>query len=114
MSISFPVVRRKCSSLSSRTTTLAWKQTMARVRVHNFTISLDGYGAVPHQTREDPLGGGGETMHEWFIPTRAFQRINGKTAGTTGVDDDIAARLGAGVGARILGRNILCPSRGPC
>ena len=69
---------------------------MARVRVHNFTISLDGYGAGPRQTREDPLGVGGEALHEWFIPTRAFQRINGKTGGTTGVDDDIAARFGGG------------------
>jgi dihydrofolate reductase len=62
--------------------------------VHNFTISLDGYGAGPLQTREEPLGVGGEALHDWFIPTRAFQRINGKDGGTTGVDDDIAARFG--------------------
>ncbi len=86
---------------------------MARVRVHNFTISLDGYGAGPHQTRADPLGVGGEALHEWFIPTRAFQRINGKTGGTTGVDDDIAARFGEGVGAWIMGRNMFGPIRGP-
>jgi hypothetical protein len=67
---------------------------MARVRVHNFTVSLDGYGAGPLQTREVPLGVGGEALHEWFVPTRAFQRINGKTGGTTGADDDIAARFG--------------------
>src|SRR5438105_4812368 len=52
---------------------------MARVRVHNFTISLDGYGAGPHQTRETPLGVGGEALQEWLIPTRPFQRINAKT-----------------------------------
>ena len=67
---------------------------MARVRVHNFTISLDGYGAGPRQTREEPLGVGGEALHDWFIPTRAFQRINGKTGGIGGVDDEIAARFG--------------------
>ena len=71
------------------------RRVMARVRVHNFTISLDGYGAGPHQTREEPLGVGGEALHDWFIPTRAFQRINGKTGGTIGPDDDIAARFGA-------------------
>jgi dihydrofolate reductase len=85
---------------------------MTRVRVHNFTISLDGYGAGPHQTRENPLGVGGESLHEWFIPTRAFQRINGKSGGTTGADDDIAARFGVGVGAWIMGRNMFGPIRG--
>jgi dihydrofolate reductase len=86
---------------------------MSRVRVHNFTISLDGYGAGPLQTRENPLGVGGEELHEWFIPTRAFQRINGKTGGTTGVDDDIASRFGVGVGGWIMGRNMFGPIRGP-
>jgi dihydrofolate reductase len=85
---------------------------MTRVRVHNFTISLDGYGAGPLQTREHPLGIGGESLHKWYIPTRAFQHINGKTGGTTGVDDDIAARFGEGVGAWIMGRNMFGPIRG--
>jgi dihydrofolate reductase len=85
---------------------------MARVRVHNFTISLDGYGAGPRQTREDPLGVGGESLHKWFIPTRAFQRINGKSGGTTGVDDDFAGHYLEGVGAYIMGRNMFGPVRG--
>jgi dihydrofolate reductase len=86
---------------------------MARVRVHNFTISLDGYGAGPNQTRDNPLGVGGETLHRWFIPTRAFQQLHGNSDGTTGVDDDIAARFGEGVGAWIMGRNMFGPIRGP-
>ena len=86
---------------------------MARVRIHNFSISIDGYGAGPRQTREDPLGVGGEALHDWFIPTRAFQRITGKTGGTTGPDDEIAARFGVGVGAWIMGRNMFGPVRGP-
>ena len=85
---------------------------MTLVRVHNFTISLDGYGAGPSQTREEPLGVGGEALHDWFIPTRAFQRISGKTGGTTGADDDIAGRFGEGIGAFIMGRNMFAPSRG--
>lgn len=85
---------------------------MTRVRVHNFTISLDGYGAGPHQTREVPLGVGGEELHDWFIPTRAFQRMSGKAGGTTGVDDDMAARAGVGVGAYVMGRNMFGPIRG--
>lgn len=86
---------------------------MTRVRVHNFSISLDGYGAGARQSRERPLGIGGEALHEWFIPTHAFHRIHGKTGGTTGVDDDIAARSGAGVGAWVMGRNMFGPIRGP-
>jgi dihydrofolate reductase len=85
---------------------------MTRVRVHNFTISLDGYGAGPRQTREEPLGVGGEALHDWFIPTRAFQSMIGKPGGTTGVDDDFAARAGEGVGAYIMGRNMFGPIRG--
>ncbi|NUR34766.1 MAG: dihydrofolate reductase [Gemmatimonadaceae bacterium] len=85
---------------------------MPRVRVHNFSISLDGYGAGPRQTREEPLGVGGEGLHEWFLPTRAFQRILGKSGGTTGVDDEIASRMGEGVGAWIMGRNMFGPIRG--
>ena len=97
MSISLPAVRREGRSRNDRIVTSAMDQTMTRVRVHNFTISLDGYGAGPRQTREEPLGVGGEALHDWFIPTRAFQRITGKTGGTTGPDDEIAARFGVGV-----------------
>jgi dihydrofolate reductase len=85
---------------------------MTRVRVHNFTISLDGYGAGPRQTREEPLGVGGEALHDWYVVTRTFQRVIGKTGGSTGVDDDIAARFGEGVGAWIMGRNMFGPIRG--
>ena len=85
---------------------------MTHIRVHNFTISLDGYGAGPHQTRENPLGVGGDALHDWLIPTRAFQRINGKPGGTTGVDDDFAERFGVGIGAWVMGRNMFGPIRG--
>ena len=86
---------------------------MTRVRVHNFSISLDGYGAGPRQTREEPLGEGGEALHDWYIPTRTFQRMSGKPGGTTGPDDDMASRFGQGVGAWIMGRNMFGPVRGP-
>ena len=86
---------------------------MPRVRVHNFTISLDGYGAGPNQTREVPLGVGGEALHDWYVVTRTFQSMSGKTTGTTGTDNDFAARFGVGVGAWIMGRNMFGPIRGP-
>ena len=87
---------------------------VARVRVESFTISLDGYGAGPNQGIDNPLGVGGEDLHQWLIPTRTLQRaLFGKEGGTTGVDDDFAARGFQNVGAWILGRNMFGPVRGP-
>jgi dihydrofolate reductase len=85
---------------------------MAKLRVHNFSISLDGYGAGPDQGLEHPLGVGGEALHEWFVPTRSFRQMHGGTDGTTGVDDDFAGRGFKNVGAWILGRNMFGPLRG--
>ena len=85
---------------------------MPKLRVHNFAISLDGYGAGPNQDRNAPLGVGGEALHNWFVTTRTFQQMYGKEGGTTGIDDDFAARGFAGIGAWILGRNMFGPIRG--
>jgi len=87
---------------------------VAGVRVESFTISLDGYGAGPNQGIDNPLGVGAEHLHQWLIPTRTLQRaLFGKEGGTTGVDDDFAARGFQNVGAWILGRNMFGPIRGP-
>lgn len=86
---------------------------MTRVRVESFTISLDGYGAGPNQDINHPLGVGGGELHQWLLPTRTLQRtLFGKDGGTTGVDDDFAARGFQNVGAWILGRNMFGPIRG--
>ncbi len=86
---------------------------MTRVRVQCFTISLDGYGAGPQQDLHNPLGIGGTGLHQWLLPTRTFQSmLFGKDEGTTGVDDDFAARGFRNVGAWILGRNMFGPVRG--
>jgi dihydrofolate reductase len=86
---------------------------MSKLRVHAFSISLDGYGAGPHQGLENPLGVGGEALHDWMIPTRTFQQLQGKEGGSTGVDDDLTRRGFANIGAWILGRNMFGPVRGP-
>jgi dihydrofolate reductase len=84
------------------------------VRVESFSISLDGYGAGPAQSRENPLGVGGEELHGWALATRTFQRtLFGKEGGSDGVDEDFAARGMRNMGAWILGRNMFAPSRGP-
>ena len=87
---------------------------MTQVRVESFTISLDGYGAGPNQDIENPLGVGGTELHQWALPTRTFQRaLFGADDGTTGIDEDFAARGFRNIGAWILGRNMFGPIRGP-
>ena len=87
---------------------------MTRVRVESFTLSLDGYGAGPEQSLENPLGLGGPELHQWAMPTRTFQRmVFAGDAGTTGIDEDFATRGLRNIGAWILGRNMFGPIRGP-
>jgi dihydrofolate reductase len=84
-----------------------------KLRVNSFSISLDGYGAGPNQDIDNPLGVGGEALHEWAIATRTLRKVFGTEGGTTGADDDFAARGFANIGAWILGRNMFGPIRGP-
>ena len=85
---------------------------MPKLRVHAFTLSLDGYGAGPNQDLDNPLGVGGRALHQWVFPTRTFQKMFGKEDGTTGLDDAFAARGFENIGAWILGRNMFGPIRG--
>jgi len=85
---------------------------MGRVRGSGFTVSLDGFGAGPEQSRQDPLGQGGEDLHRWLVGTRTFKAMIGQDGGSEGVDDAFAHRSMDGFGAFILGRNMFAPSRG--
>jgi dihydrofolate reductase len=88
---------------------------MPKLRVHNFAVSLDGYGAGPDQSLDRPLGLGGERLHEWALATRSFHLQHGSPDldGETGLDDDFIARGVEGIGATIMGRNMFGPVRGP-
>ena len=87
---------------------------MSRLKVQCFSVSLDGYGAGPHQSLHNPLGERGEELHRWFFGTRTFQRMVGNpSGGSDGPDEDFAARGFANIGAWILGRNMFGPVRGP-
>jgi dihydrofolate reductase len=86
---------------------------MAKLRVNSFSVSLDGYGAGPNQSMQEPLGVGGETLHHWMFGTRTFRELFGNKGGSTGIDDGFAQRGFANVGAWILGRNMFSPVRGP-
>ncbi len=85
---------------------------MPKLRIHNFAISLDGYGAGSNQDLDNPLGVGGEALHDWIVHTRTFQQMQGEDGGVSGVDDDFTARGFANIGAWILGRNMFGPVRG--
>ena len=80
---------------------------MGKVRVAGFGVSIDGFGAGPGQSLENPLGKRGEELMSWFFPTRAFQSMIGKEGGT---DDRFADAAMQGFGAFILGRNMFGPA----
>jgi dihydrofolate reductase len=86
---------------------------MSILKVSSFSVSIDGFGAGPQQSLENPLGVGGGALHDWAWTTRTFKKMFGEDGGATGVDDDFAARGMANVGAWILGRNMFGPVRGP-
>ena len=87
---------------------------MSKLRVASYSISIDGFGAGPNQGLEHPLGVNGDKLHGWMLPTATFQqRLFGKQNGTTGIDNDFAARGFENLGAWILGRNMFGPIRGP-
>src|SRR5262245_47005467 len=85
---------------------------MAQLRVHNFCLSLDGFGAGRDQSLEEPVGAGGERLHDWLCLTRTGLAMSGREGGTTGLDDEFVIRGIEGIGASIMGRNMFGPVRG--
>lgn len=85
---------------------------MQKIRVANFSISIDGFGAGPKQDINNPLGIGGMDLHQWFFPTDVFQKMHSGKEGETGKDNDYAAGAFRNVGAFIMGRNMFGPIRG--
>jgi dihydrofolate reductase len=85
---------------------------MSKLRVHNFSVSLDGYAAGPDQGLDNPLGVGGMQLHNWAFGTRTFREMFGEAGGDDGVDDRFAAAGEMGLGATIMGRNMFGPIRG--
>lgn len=84
---------------------------MGKVIVSGFSLSIDGYGAGPNQSLENPLGKRGEELHTWMVGTAMFHEMLGKDGGTRGIDNDYATRSMEGFGAFILGRNMFGPIR---
>ncbi|HEV2639377.1 MAG TPA: dihydrofolate reductase family protein [Actinocrinis sp.] len=86
---------------------------MSKLRVHNLSISLDGFVAAPRQSLEHPVGEGGGVLHGWIFETRYGRRMIGQEGGTEGLDNQFLARGDVGIGATVMGRNMFGPIRGP-
>lgn len=87
---------------------------MSRLVARCFSISIDGYGSGPDQSLNDPMGKGGMALHSWFMGTKSFQTMIGKTGGAAdSIDEGFASKGFANIGAWILGRNMFGPIRGP-
>jgi dihydrofolate reductase len=82
---------------------------MSQVRVHNFSISLDGFGTGSGLTLEAPFGHAGERLHEWMFATRFWHAMVGEPGGSMGVDHAFAVRNDHGIGAEIMGRGKFGP-----
>jgi dihydrofolate reductase len=85
---------------------------MSKVRVH-ISTSLDGYVAGPNQSMEDPLGEGGEGLHDWLVALKSWREGAGMEGGVENVSDSVFAEVLENVGAEIMGRGKFGPpSRG--
>src|SRR5207247_6002855 len=85
---------------------------MSQVRVHNFSVSLDGFGTGDGLSFDAPFGHAGHRLHEWMIATRFGRPIMGQTGGSTGVDNAFAERHEVGFGTEIMGRRKFGPQAG--
>jgi len=73
------------------------------LRVHNFAISLDGFGTGEGQSQQEPFGHAGQRLHQWMFATRFWAEMVGQGGGSSGVDDAFAQQHGPGIGAEIMG-----------
>ena len=86
---------------------------MSKLRVHNFCISLDGFGAGPRQDLEHPDRRGRPRIARWIFDTAYGRSMIGKSNGSTGLDDGMLRDGDQNIGASIMGRNMFGPIRGP-
>jgi dihydrofolate reductase len=84
---------------------------MSKVRVH-IAISTDGYVAGPNQSKENPLGEGGEDLHEWMLALKAWREPHGMDGGEVNENTTILEEAHEGIGAEIMGRGKFGPPEG--
>jgi dihydrofolate reductase len=84
---------------------------MSKVRIH-ISTSLDGYVAGPNQSEENPLGEGGEALHDWVVELKAWREPHGREGGEENVSTPVIEEANADVGAEIMGRGKFGPPGG--
>ena len=82
-----------------------------KVRAH-ISMSADGYVAGPNQTHENPLGEGGESLHDWMLELEAWRKPHGRDGGEQNISTEIFEEERANVGAEIMGRGKFGPPEG--
>ena len=85
---------------------------MSKVRVH-ICVSADGYVAGPNQSKENPLGEGGESLHDWVVALKAWREAHGKEGGEVNASSAVLEEATANVGAEIMGRGKFGGGPGP-
>jgi len=85
---------------------------MSKVHVHNFSISIDGFGTGEGQALDAPFGHAGERLHEWMFATSFWRSMVGESGGSSGIDSVFADRHGVNIGAEIMGRGKFGPPAG--
>jgi dihydrofolate reductase len=80
--------------------------------IADISVSLDGFVAGPDPSPDEPLGKGGEGLHEWVIATKGWRQKHGYEGGETGTDSDMSDRAVANVGAVVMGRGMFGPVAG--
>src|SRR5690348_7606202 len=84
---------------------------MSKLRCH-ISISLDGFVAGPNQSQENPLGEGGERLHDWVVPLAAWRRSHGEQGGEVNRSARIVEESRENIGAAVMGRNMFGPAGG--
>src|SRR5215217_7313740 len=84
---------------------------MSKLRCH-ISISLDGFVAGPNQSEENPLGEGGERLHDWVVPLAAWRQSHGKQGGEVNESARIVEESRENIGAGVMGRNMFGPVGG--
>jgi dihydrofolate reductase len=79
----------------------------------DISVSLDGFVAGRNPTPEEPLGSGGELLHEWAVRLRSWRERHGLEGGETGMDSDVLEESMAGSGAVVMGRLMFSGGEGP-
>ena len=84
---------------------------MSKLRCH-ISVSLDGFVAGPNQSEENPLGEGGERLHDWIVPLAAWRESHDEQGGEVNTSTRIVEESRENIGAGVMGRNMFGPVRG--